>query len=675
MPPVHLPPHWVPDSDSEPDITPCPPGAESELAGDSVAPSSSNLQHVDWSSLPPPPSSPVLRGMNPREGSIAGVLSLLPELLATHGLNGLLKRAVELARERIGIERCAIFIPDQTGRQMRGTWGTSLSGQTTDERNLIFELEPHDRQAIALLAQGLARWVLVDGVARGHNEGDQPTFLSYGWVVLTPIESINGTVAFFYNDAAISGTRVDYHQQELVAVFCALVGQIAARRRAETSLRQRSLIDPVTRLPSHALFLDRLSHRAARSDGAGSAHAVLAIGLDRWSIIAQRHAPRFVELLATTVADRIAATLGPADSATRVGADEFAVLRDHAGTDGELIAFGRSILGALALPLRVEDDSVHLNVSIGLARADPALSAEEQLQNARAALAKARSLGSGHLQLFSPQHREVVNITHQLESQLVGALERRELLLHYQPIVSLANMRLQGFEALLRWQHPWRGLVPPSTFIPLAEETELIVPIGAWVMHEACRTLRRWQTELPQAQELHVAVNLSPRQFLDEGLLGTVEAALRDSELPAECLSLEITESSVMQDLERAIHTLRALRALGVRIALDDFGTGYSSLSYLCRLPLDTVKVDRSFVLGLGEDPRSNAIVRSVLELGQSLGLVVVVEGVENDQQLGLLKALACQHAQGYLLGRPLEEAAARAMVSDGPRPSRRPHG
>jgi diguanylate cyclase (GGDEF)-like protein len=612
--------------------------------------------------------------MTAREGSIAEVLSLLPELLACHGLDALLKRAVELARDRIGVERCAIFLPDATGRQMRGTWGTSLTSQTTDERNLIFELEQHDRQAIELLSQGETRWVLVDGVARGHNEGDRPTLLAYGWVVLTPIEAINGSVAYFYNDAVITGRPVDYHQQELVAVFCALVGQISARRRAESSLRHRSLIDPVTRLPSHALFLDRLGRRAARTDQHGAGYAVLAVGLDRWTTITQRHAPRFLELLATAVAGRIASSLGPHDSAARVGGDEFAVLCDRAGTDEDLMTFGRRMLDHLSRPLMVENENVHLTASIGLARASQApMSAEEHLQNARAALAKARSLGSGHMQLFSPKHREVVSITHQLENQLMGALERRELLLHYQPIYGLSGLSLTGFEALLRWQHPRRGLIPPSTFIPLAEETELIVPIGAWVMREACAALRRWQAELPQAESLTVSVNLSPRQFLDDALLGTVEASLQETGLMPECLVLEITESSVMQDLERAIHTLRALRSLGVRIALDDFGTGYSSLSYLCRLPLDIVKVDRSFVLGLGEDQRSNAIVRSVLELGQSLGLEVVVEGVENEQQLALLRALACQNAQGFLLGRPLEETAARALVGESVRPSRRP--
>lgn len=665
-PPANLTGGWVPHT-LVPEPTPSIGllGTESDHPNEGLPPASLPVQRVDLSSLPPPPSSPTLRAITPEDGSIAGVLSLVSELLTCHGMDSLLKRAVELARERIGVERCAIFIPDPTGRQMRGTWGTSLTRDTTDERNFIFELGAHDLQAIELLRQGEARWVVVDGAARGHTDGERPRLLSYSWVVLTPIQSINGHLAFFFNDAAISGTPVNDHQQELVAIFCALLGQLAERRRAESTLRQRSLIDSVTALPCHALFLDRLGRRGAQIAERGAGYAVLSVGIERWATIAQRHAPRFLELLTAGIAKRISSCLGPNDSATSIGGDEFALLCDRVASDEELLGMGRRVMEALSRPLQIEDEVVHLTASIGVAPALlHTLAAEEHLQNARAALAKARSAGPGSLQIFAPKHRETVNVTHQLETHLLGALARGELLLHYQAIVNLTSMRLRGFEALLRWQHPGRGLVPPSTFIPLAEAAELIVPIGTWVLRSACLTLRQWQQQVPQAGHLSVSVNLSPRQFLDESLLSSVEAALADSGLSPEHLVLEITESSFIQDLERAILTLGALRRMGTRIALDDFGTGYSSLSYLYRLPLDLVKVDRSFVLGLGEDARSNSIVRLVLELGRSLGLEVVVEGVENERQLAVLRALGCEHAQGYLLARPLDEAAARAMFS-----------
>jgi diguanylate cyclase (GGDEF)-like protein len=654
---------------ADPNLTPHNPVIEGDVTGESTPPpSSAGLQHVDWSSLPPPPTSPTLRAITPRDGSVASVLALVPELLACHSVDALLKRAVELARERIGVERCAIFLPDSEGRQLRGTWGTSISRQTTDERNLIFELGHHDQQAIELLRQGEARWVVVNGAARGHTEGEQARLLSFSWVVLTPIQSVQGNLAFFFNDAAVSGTPVCEHQQELVAIFCALVGQIAERRRAEGTLRQRSLIDPVTHLPSHALFLDRIGRRTAQIAERGAGYTVLSLGIERWGTIAQRHAPRFLELLASAIGSRISHCLGPSDSATRIGGDEFAILGDRTGSEQEATALGRRILEAISQPFEVESERVHLAASIGFAQAEAGpVAPEEHLQNARAALTRARSLGPGHIQPFDPSHREVVSVTHQLETHLVGALERAELLLHYQPIVTLADMRVKGFEALLRWQHPRRGLVPPSTFIPLAEETELIVAIGAWVMREACHNLRAWQQEIPGADALSISVNLSPRQFMDEGLVSSVEAALRVSGLNANHLILEITESSVMRDLERASVTLGALRSLGVRIALDDFGTGYSSLSYLYRLPLDVVKVDRSFVVGLGEDRRSSAIVRSILELGKNLDLGVVVEGVENERQLAVLKALACEFAQGHLLARPLDELEARDLLAKRP--------
>jgi Amt family ammonium transporter len=253
-----------------------------------------------------------------------------------------------------------------------------------------------------------------------------------------------------------------------------------------------------------------------------------------------------------------------------------------------------------------------------------------------------------------------------LEHDLRRAIERSELRLHYQPLVSLGTGEVVGMEALLRWEHPTRGLIPPLSFIPLAEETGLILPIGRWVIETACHRLRDWQRRLPAAAGLSISVNLSARQFAESGLIGTIAGILDHAGLDPACLELEITESVVMDQSEASVERLQGLRALGVQLALDDFGTGYSSLSYLRRLPLDTIKVDRSFVSGLGTDPADTPIVQAVISLAHGLGIDVVAEGIETAAQATSLQELDCDRGQGYLFSRPLPEAAMEALLAAG---------
>lgn len=333
----------------------------------------------------------------------------------------------------------------------------------------------------------------------------------------------------------------------------------------------------------------------------------------------------------------------------------------------------------LARPYVIDGRQVNLSVSIGIALAPTDGSdAAELMRSADLALSRAKTQRRGGFCFFEPEIDSRLRQRRELENELAQALIRNQLRLHYQPLFDATGLGLVGFEALLRWVHPVRDQIAPAEFIPIAEESGLIVPIGTWVLETACAKAASWP------RPLRIAVNLSPVQFGDDGLVATVERALRRHDLPPGRLELEITEGVLINDVERALATVRALKALGVVIALDDFGTGYSSLSYLRRFPFDKIKIDRSFVQALGEDEDAEAIVQSIIAMGRSLKLAVTAEGVETDAQLDLLRGLQCSEVQGFLLGRPTAEPTIdplrakraverRSIRSNAPRPSLSP--
>jgi EAL domain-containing protein (putative c-di-GMP-specific phosphodiesterase class I) len=344
-----------------------------------------------------------------------------------------------------------------------------------------------------------------------------------------------------------------------------------------------------------------------------------------------------------------------------LGGDEFVVLLEQADP-GIVGGLAGSLLEALHVPFQIDEKQVHLEASIGVAFANGEIrDPGELLRNADVAMYTAKQRGKGRVELFERSMHAAVLTRLELKADIERAVERGEFRLRYQPIFDLASGELNSFEALLRWQHPERGEVSPADFIPLAEETGLIVPIGHWVLEQACREACGWGDA--GRPDLSVCVNLSARQLREPGLVASVADVLERTGLPADRLVLELTESSLMQDDEGRLHEVRAL---GVRIAIDDFGTGYSSLSYLSRFPIEILKIDQSFTALLGREGEENVLVRSVVQLASAMNMTTVAEGIEQPEQLALLEALGCTHGQGYLLARPMHPDDATALVVSG---------
>jgi len=426
-------------------------------------------------------------------------------------------------------------------------------------------------------------------------------------------------------------------------------------RAAEEALAHAYLHDALTGLPNRTLFTYRLAYALARDKATPGSVAVLVLDLDRFKAINDGLGHEVGDEVLVAVAGRLQQADGRAEVIARLGGDEFLVLFDGHDAEQEAVAFSGRVLHALAAPIAAGDREVFITASIGIACTSPRVTeATPLLSNADAAMYQAKQRGGRTVEVFGEAMRLRVLERMHTEHSLHRALERRELRLYYQPVVDIGGNRTVGVEALLRWDHPEQGLVPPNRFIPVAEESGLIIPIGAWVLHEACRQLRSWQAGRRGGPGGAVEVNLSARQIDHPDIVATVERILDETGLPPVNLTLEITESALMNDAASALRVLRALKDLGVTLAIDDFGTGYSSLSHLQRFPLDVLKIDKSFVDGLGDDRRGAEIVAAVVKLAHALGLQVIAEGVETEHQLEVLRTLGCDLAQGYLFSRPV---------------------
>jgi diguanylate cyclase (GGDEF)-like protein/PAS domain S-box-containing protein len=436
------------------------------------------------------------------------------------------------------------------------------------------------------------------------------------------------------------------------------------RRRAADKLHHDAFHDSLTGLPNRALFLDRLEHRLALEERRHkTSFSVLVLDIDRFKVINDSLGHVRGDELLIEVARRLQAVLRPGDTVARLGGDEFTILLEDVPTAADARKVADRLHEELRTPFWLGTHEVFSGASIGIAHGSAGYARPEDiLRDADTALYRAKAQGRGRCVEFdASMHDRAVELL-QLETALRRALERREFQLHYQPVVSLTSGQITGAEALLRWNHPERGLVPPLEFIPLAEETGLIVEIGAWVLKEACRQMKEWQDRLGQAQ-LEIGVNLSSRQFQVPGLVAQVADVLQATALSPRSLRLEVTESLLMDKHPNVAQTMTELRAMGVRIDLDDFGTGYSSLSYLHQFPIDTLKIDRSFVQRLGATEEAMEIVNTILALASSLDMEVVAEGVETEQQLETLRKMRCSYAQGYHLSRPIEAAQFETLL------------
>lgn len=428
-------------------------------------------------------------------------------------------------------------------------------------------------------------------------------------------------------------------------------------RQSEARLSHEALHDALTGLPNRSLFMDRLARaleRARRYNGYG--FAVLFLDLDGFKVVNDSLGHALGDRLLIGIAQRLTDGLRAADTVARLGGDEFVILLENVRETADAIAAAERVLQQLAHPFELDESRVFISASIGVVTSSLGhVRADDVLRDADIAMYHAKSLGKARYAVFDAHmHTRAVQRL-SLESELRDAIERQEFYLNYQPILDLQRQRISGFEALLRWRHPVRGNVPPGDFIPVAEETGLIVPIGQWVLHEACRQLVEWQAHLGCDPLLTVSVNLSALQFKQANLAQQVADALAMTGLSAQCLKLEITESAIMEDAQSAIAMLNQLRALGVQVQIDDFGTGYSSLSYLHRFPVDTLKIDRSFIRRIGVDGDNMEIVRTIIALAHDLGMSVIAEGLETPEQLERLTRLACEQGQGYLISRPLD--------------------
>ena len=426
-------------------------------------------------------------------------------------------------------------------------------------------------------------------------------------------------------------------------------------KRLEQLTRQ-AFRDSLTGLPNRALFMDRLTHGLTRARRRHEHLAVLFLDLDRFKLVNDSLGHAVGDQLLVEVSHRLGRSLRPGDTVARLGGDEFGLLLEDVADAESAEAVAVRIEAELAKPLQFEGREIVITASIGIALSSARLGMpEEILRDADLAMYHAKATGKARHEVFDSSMSAPALDRMDLEMDLRSAISRHEFRLHYQPILRLDTGRITEVEALIRWQHAKRGLLQPDSFIGLTEETGLIVPIGRWVLTEACRQARVWQLEFPSTPPLVMSVNLSAKQFQHPHLVQEISQALTESGLDPASLKLEITESVVMHDAPATLAKLKELKRLGVRLAIDDFGTGYSSLGYLKRFPVDTLKIDRSFVRGLSKGGNDNAIVRAVVTVAKSLNMDVTAEGVETDEQRVELKALGCDRGQGYLFARPAD--------------------
>jgi diguanylate cyclase (GGDEF)-like protein/PAS domain S-box-containing protein len=505
-------------------------------------------------------------------------------------------------------------------------------------RNALDILHPDDRVWAQQMFRDVARLPTSQVAAElrlRHADGS--------WLV------IEAVAKNLLDDPAVGGIVVNYRD-------------VTSRKSLEDELKRQAFHDSLTGLANRALFADRLQHAISRSERAPTALAVLFVDLDDFKTVNDSLGHSEGDLLLIAVAERLRAGVRAGDTIARMGGDEFAILIEDPA-DGETpVDVGLRLLAQLEPPFVNGGKELFVRASVGIATTrSREHTADELLRNADVAMYTAKSNGKNRIEIFEPGMHDAALFRLALKGDLERALERGEFTLVYQPIVRLGGGRLSGVEALLRWQHRDRGTVGPADFIPVAEETGLILPLGRWVLEQACAQAAAWNAI--SSQPMTMSVNVSGRQLQQPAFASEVASVLESTGLAPELLTLELTESVLMQDAEAATAMLVDLKTLGVRLAIDDFGTGYSSLNYLRRFPIDELKIDRSFVASLDDGPTQSAVVLSILRLSETLQLETVAEGIEEPSQLAVLRELGADLGQGYLFARPLDVDAVTALI------------
>jgi len=442
-----------------------------------------------------------------------------------------------------------------------------------------------------------------------------------------------------------------------------------------TDVTARKVADPVTGLPNRVLFLDRLSHAVEMNKRRHNhIYAVLLLGLDRFKVINDSLGYTAGDKLLVAVARRLESSLraedmvvryGKSQSIARLGGDEFAILLEDIHQVSDATRVANRLQEILKIPFELDGQEVYVTASVGITLSSSDYTeAEDVVRDAEIAMNRAKVHGKARHEVFDNEMHIRAMDRLQVETDLHQAIERQDFVVYYQPIVALDTSDICGFEALVRWQHHERGFISPDAFIPIAEETGLIIPLGGWVLQEACRQMGVWQAQFPHLASLQISVNLSGKEFFQSDLVARIDTILRQAKLQPSGLKLEITESVIMHNAETTATMLEQLRALGTQVSIDDFGTGYCSLSYLHTFPLDVLKVDQSFVSRMGENGTNAEIVRTIVALAHNLGLKVVAEGVETAEDVERLSALGCEYGQGYYFAKPLPAEAATQLLS-----------
>jgi diguanylate cyclase (GGDEF)-like protein/PAS domain S-box-containing protein len=437
------------------------------------------------------------------------------------------------------------------------------------------------------------------------------------------------------------------------------------RKAFEQTLRHQAMHDPLTNLANRTMFGDVLQQALARAQETPlRPHALLFVDLDGFKTINDSLGHATGDEVLAVIGERIRTRVRPGDTAARLGGDEFAVLLENS-SERDATVMGERILEVIGQPFRLHGKDMFLSGSMGIALSEPHQTGEELLRNADVAMYEAKLAGKGRLQVFRAEMQEAALRRLEMEADLRRAIAAREFVLHYQPIVVLGTGEIAGAEALVRWRHPSRGLVPPAEFIPLLEDSGLILPVGAWILREACRQVAEWRARFPRTRAcFRMSVNVSVSQIEDESFFREVATCLSEYDLAPGTVTLEITESLIMRDFADAVQRLQRLKTSGVRIAVDDFGTGYSSLRYLRYLPIDLLKIDRSFIEDVLAGPEASAVTLAVIKLARTFGMVTLAEGIEEPGQAAALLEMGAELGQGYHFARPMDAAAMGSFLA-----------